>query len=369
MRILIVDDTRFNHHLLGDILRKEGYKDNISAYTAQEAFAALNLNGPLKEPGIDLILMDNIMPVMDGIEACAIIKKTPHLKDIPVIMVTASSDAASLKAAFNAGATDFITKPFNEIELLARIRSALALKEEMDKRKAREKELIQITRLLETANKKLQELSILDSLTGIANRRYFDEVFSQEWKRCLREKQPISIILADIDCFKAFNDNYGHQAGDECLKKVAEEAKKLCRRPGDLLARYGGEEFIMILPFTDSNGGLFVAQNLRHNIENLSIPHGYSSVCGFVTVSVGVAAEIPDARNDRERLVRYADTALYKAKNTGRNRVVLYSPETNKDSLYGSLLSLPYFTENGTEVAGFSETGEEVKIHGLAGRV
>lgn len=327
MKILIVDDTRFNHHLINDILCKEGYTDNISTYAADEAFQALCLHDPAALPDVDLILIDNVMPEMSGIEACEIIKKAPHLKDIPVIMVTASNDASSLKDAFNAGAMDFISRPFNEIELLARIRSALTLKKEMDNRKSRENELIEITQLLKDANKKLQELSFLDGLTGIANRRYFDEVYASEWKRCLRENRPITLILADIDCFKTYNDNYGHQTGDECLKKVAMEIKNQCRRPGDLLARYGGEEFVILLPFTDHSGGLFIAQNLRHCIESLVIPHAFSLAGSFVTVSVGLATEIPTSDTSLEHLLRCADEALYEAKRTGRNKVVAYRSE------------------------------------------
>lgn len=326
MRILIVDDSRFSHRLLNDILCKEGYTDSISAYAADEAFQVLRLHDPATLPDIDLILMDNVMPVLSGTEACEQIKKASHLKDIPIIMVTASNEVSSLKAAFNAGVTDFIRKPFNEIELLARIRSASALKKEMDNRKAREKELIEITKLLENANEKLQELSFLDGLTGIANRRYFDEAYANEWKRCLRARKPITLILSDIDCFKMYNDNYGHQIGDECLKMVAVAVKKQCRRPGDLAARYGGEEFVILLPFTDHNGGLFIAQNLRHSVENLAIPHDYSLAGSFVTVSVGLATETPSTVNNRESLLRCADEALYQAKNTGRNKVVPYQP-------------------------------------------
>jgi diguanylate cyclase (GGDEF)-like protein len=321
-----VDDTRFSHRLLNDILCKEGYTDNISAYTADEAFQVLRLHEPAILPDIDLILMDNVMPVLSGTEACEQIKKASHLKDIPIIMVTASNEVSSLKAAFNAGVTDFIRKPFNEIELLMRIRSALALKKEMDNRQAREKELLEITKLLENANKKLREISFLDGLTGIANRRYFDEVCANEWRRCLREKKPITLILADIDCFKAYNDNYGHQVGDECLKKVALAVKQQCRRPGDLPARYGGEEFIMLLSFTDQAGGLYIAQKLRHCVENLAIPHAYSLAGSFVTVSVGLATETPNADNNWKSLLRCADEALYRAKNAGRNKVVAYRP-------------------------------------------
>jgi diguanylate cyclase (GGDEF)-like protein len=332
MKILIVDDTRFNHRLLNDILHREGYTDIVSTYTAEEAFKVLRFSDSTTKPGFDLILMDNVMPATNGTEACKLIKATPHLKDIPVIIITACGDTASLKAAFNAGATDFVKKPFNEIELLARIRCALALKKEMDSRKEREKELIEITQLLENANRKLHELSILDCLTGIANRRYFEEVFEKEWRRCLREQEPISVIMADIDCFKAFNDNFGHQAGDDCLKKVAGEANKQCRRPGDLLARYGGEEFVILLPFTDNNGALHVAHNLRRCVENLAIPHGHSPVSNYVTVSAGLATEIPVPEKERQNLLERADKALYQAKKTGRNRVVTYTSQTDPGS-------------------------------------
>lgn len=176
---------------------------------------------------------------------------------------------------------------------------------------------------LHTANQKLQQLAILDGLTGIANRRYFDLVLNNEWQRLARESKPLSLILCDLDYFKAYNDAYGHQQGDRCLQKVAKILQSCTRRPADLAARYGGEEFAIILPNTDSKGALFIAQNIAQQLANKQIPHQKSKISQYVTFSMGVGTKIPNSQQPVSTLIEMADSLLYQAKKSGRNQIVV----------------------------------------------
>lgn len=176
---------------------------------------------------------------------------------------------------------------------------------------------------LQTANQKLQKLAILDGLTGIANRRYFDLVLKKEWQRLAREQQPLSLILCDIDYFKLYNDTYGHSSGDRCLQKVAQILMQSTRRPADLAARYGGEEFALILPNTDAPGALFIAHKISQQLGLKRIPHQQSKVSNIVTLSIGVATKIPDALQPDSTIIEIADNLLYKAKEAGRNQLAV----------------------------------------------
>ncbi len=321
MNILIVDDSPLNRYSLHKILKEAGYASVILVSSPFEAFSLLGFHKPEEAIKIDLILMKTIMPEMDGIEACSQIKSRPHLQDIPIIMMTEQKHLGMLEAAFKAGAMDYIVMPVQKVELLARIRSALVLKKEMDQRKAREQELLDLAAKLEAANEQLRVQSSLDGLTGIANRRHFEEYYGIEWKRAQREKKPLSLIMADIDVFKLYNDNYGHQAGDECLKKIAALLQRITKRPGDLVARYGGEEFVIVLPETNLKGAITVAEEIRAAVEALAIPHAHSPFHKYVTISLGVAMAEPKRESCREKLIEAADQALYRAKQNGRNQV------------------------------------------------
>lgn len=167
----------------------------------------------------------------------------------------------------------------------------------------------------------LSDLAINDGLTGIYNRRYFDEVLTIEWKRTMREKSPLSLVMLDIDYFKKYNDTYGHQAGDKCLVKVAVAIADLLRRPADMVARYGGEEFVVVLPNVDREDAVKLAEKIRATIEKLKIDHKLSDINRFVTISLGVASICPEPKSSHEELLRSADKALYNAKNGGRNCV------------------------------------------------
>jgi diguanylate cyclase (GGDEF)-like protein len=197
----------------------------------------------------------------------------------------------------------------------------LALKREMDRRKSREAELLQVTRLLEEANEKLLRLSSLDGLTEVANRRAFDEFLSRAWRYAVRRSAPLSLVLVDIDHFKEYNDTHGHQRGDDCLKQVAQTLSHALQRPTDLVARYGGEEFAVVLPDTDTRGAAVVAETLRARVEQLRVAHADSSLDERVTISLGVATTTPTLQTAPQSLVAAADRALYQAKHEGRNRV------------------------------------------------
>jgi two-component system, cell cycle response regulator len=180
---------------------------------------------------------------------------------------------------------------------------------------------------LQTANQKLQKLAILDGLTGIANRRYFDLVLDNEWQRLAREEQPLSLILFDIDYFKAYNDTYGHQQGDRCLQNIAKILQRCTRRAADLAARYGGEEFAIILPNTDSEGAFFIAQKIAQKLAKKQIPHRKSNVSQYVTFSMGVGTKIPDFRQSASTLIELTDSFLYQAKKSGRNQIAVNSEQ------------------------------------------
>lgn len=317
MSILIVDDSEDLRLLIEKYLKSAKYGDILLAKSAEDAFRYLE--GDASK--IDIILMDIIMPEIDGIEATKRIKEKDYLQDIPIIIITADSNVNTLQNAFNAGAVDYITKPIKKIELIARVNFVLKLKYEMDARKEREIKLVELTSQLEEKNKILEKLSFLDGLTGIANRRYFDEILEREWKRSTRDVCSLSLIMIDIDFFKIFNDTYGHLVGDDCLKKVAKTLEKAVKRPADLVARYGGEEFAVILPETDIKDAIKLAENMRTKVENLNIPHMNSKISDRVTVSLGVSNCIPEHSLDISSLISSADKALYQAKQEGRNRV------------------------------------------------
>jgi len=326
--ILIVDDSESQRFWLTSVLASAGYTDVLSVASAREALQLLQADAPGQArpdgnptaPDVELILMDLTMPEMNGVEACRQINRPGDVLDIPVIMVTASTEMQDLKAAFEAGALDYITKPVNVIELQARVHSALRLKQEMERRKARERELLQTTEQLAEANARLERLSASDGLTGLANRRHFDIRLEREWKRALRVKHPLALILLDVDYFKPYNDTYGHQSGDDCLRQVAGLLTRAAHRSDDLAARYGGEEFALILPNTDLAGALHVAEQLRTDVEALRLPHRASSASKWVTLSLGVAAMVPALGMTSGELIALADQALYRAKQSGRNR-------------------------------------------------
>lgn len=323
MKVLIVDDSAALRALIKRILHQEGFAEVAEAASAEEMYDRIGLERPnvaLLRP-VDLILLDISLPGTNGIDACRRVKSDDRFRDLPIVMVTASNDKALLRQSFEAGASDYITKPCHPVELIARIRSVKRLKAEMARSREREEELLQVKRELEKANRELECLSCLDGLTGIFNRRRFDEDLQREWDRAQRNGQALSIVLVDIDCFKSYNDTYGHQLGDTCLTKVARELQATAKRSSDLVARYGGEEFAIILPNLDYDGAVRMGGLLKEAVVELHLDHRASHVMPFVTVSVGIATALPSADQKAKQLVGQADMALYQSKATGRNRV------------------------------------------------
>ncbi len=328
MKILIVDDVLDHLTMIETMLRRDGHTNVARAQSAGEAFSFLRLDeldrGAGETVPVDLILLDVRMPYVSGVEACRRIKSSEAYRDVPVIMVTGEPKSQVLEDAFDAGAMDFISKPIARIELVSRVRSALALKRERDLRKARERDLLRLARQLEEANRRLERLSSLDPLTGLANRRTLDGFLEMEWRRARRDREPLSVILIDVDHFKAYNDTHGHQIGDECLRQVAGVLGDAAHRPGDLVARYGGEEFAVVLSQTSAHGARIVAEQLRARVEALPLSNGR------VTISLGIATIVPTSEGAPERLLGAADTALYAAKRGGRNRITQAADETGK---------------------------------------
>lgn len=469
--ILVVDDHPANLNLLMQILAGHGYRVRVSP-NAGLALRSIQLMRP------DLILLDINMPDMDGYTLCHLLKKDPQTSEIPIIFISALGEPGDKVRGFNLGAVDYITKPFEPVEVLARIEYHLrwqesqiqlkiqnnqlqlllsisqAINEAEDINSALEVVLAQVCHSLgwdmgvawifdhdhnclvcspgyyirddnlisfyehekalkftpglglvgrvwstqkpqwvddlrvvredrfigadkalavgiygalcvpvscqqslvaimlffrgepltirkdilhlvmavadqlgsliqlRQLNLELKRLANLDGLTQVANRRRFDDYLAQEWKRSLREEQPLSLILCDVDYFKAYNDSYGHLAGDECLQKVAQTMKDSIKRPADLVARYGGEEFVVVLPNTSAKGAQQVAATLKNQLEEMQLPHAQSLVKPYVTMSLGVASVIPHASLCLEDLIACADEALYEAKRQGRNRIV-----------------------------------------------
>jgi diguanylate cyclase (GGDEF)-like protein len=291
--ILIVDDVPTNIQVLAEALRKQ-YRVKV-ATNGLEALAVARAR-----PQPDLVLLDVMMPVMDGFEVCRRLKADPATRHIPVIFVTAKDDVADEERGLMLGAVDYIAKPFHLPVVRARVRNHLALKLKADL---------------------LDSLANIDSLTDISNRRRFDEKLAVEWRRCQRSGLPLSLIMIDVDNFKAFNDHFGHGAGDICLVTIAATLAANLSRPGDLVARYGGEEFAVILPETDPAGAVRIAERMRESLAEQRMPQAPGDDRGIVTLSAGVAGRVPDERADIAELVATADRKLYEAKTLGRNRV------------------------------------------------
>ena len=292
-RIMIVDDERSNRKVLSDLLSDEF--DIVLAKNAAQVFQRLN-----SEQAIDLILLDIMLPDMDGYEILKQMKNTEEQKDIPVIFITVLDSIEDEEKAFKTGAVDFITKPFHPSIVKARVQNQIKLIEQ---------------------RRMLEEMAGIDGLTGINNRRNFDTIYQKEWQKAKRYHEPLSLIMMDVDFFKNYNDFYGHAAGDVVLKEIAKEIKNVLNRPEDAVARYGGEEFVVILPRTEKEGGLKIAEEMRQAIESLGIPHEKSSCSKVVTISLGGVTHRKED-TDPEVFLKQSDEMLYKAKSEGRNRVV-----------------------------------------------
>ncbi|WP_174874720.1 GGDEF domain-containing response regulator [Vogesella oryzae] len=313
-RLLLVDDDTNVIHLMAKTLLPLG---QVQFATSGED--ALRL---AREDVPDLILLDAEMPGMSGFQVCEEMKHDPLLSDVPVIFVTSHSEESMEATGLALGAADFITKPIRPAILAARVNNHLSFK---------------------LARDQLKRLAFLDGLTGVANRRVFDETLPKEWARSQRKQQPLSVMMVDVDHFKAYNDCYGHLQGDSALRSVAQVLAATVKRPADLVARYGGEEFVVLLPETALEGAQQLAADMLQAVAQLALPHQASSVASHVTVSIGCASLGPCAASLSDEIVaipfdisdepagvgvsllQAADAALYDAKGTGRARSVFYA--------------------------------------------
>ena len=291
--VLVVDDDPSITLFLAEIL-----KDRYDVSIATDGETAIDF---CRKRVPDLVLLDVMMPGLDGYETCRMLKANANTADVPIIFMTARDRVEDEIKGLDAGAMDFLAKPLHPTVVLARVRIHVALKLQADQ---------------------LRELAATDMLTGVANRRWFDEALESEWRRCRRNQAPIALIMIDIDHFKRYNDAYGHVDGDACLTQVANALENGLRRPGDLLARYGGEEFVCLLPETALDAATRRADELGRAVEQLNIVHAYSSAGAVVTVSRGVSATVPAAETEASDLVRAADAMLYAAKYGGRNQTM-----------------------------------------------
>jgi diguanylate cyclase (GGDEF)-like protein len=322
-KVLIVDDRPDNLELLSAILISQGYEVEKKD-RGQLALEAAKTKPP------DIILLDISMPEMDGFEVCQRLKADDHTKHIPIIFLSTLKEASHKTQAFNFGGNDYITKPFQIEEVIARVKNQLEinrLQTELQAQNTRlERELVarqEIENKLLKLNDKLSKLAIVDSLTQIANRHCFDDFLSKEWRRGEREKFPLSLILCDVDYFKLYNDRFGHQEGDNCLKNIAQSISKVVKRPADLVARYGGEEFAVVLPQTPGESAFQVAEKIRVQIKDLNILHPESLISDYVSLSLGVTCVVPSPIYTKKQLLVTADIALYQAKKQGRDRTIL----------------------------------------------
>lgn len=281
-----------------------------------------------------VILLDLVMPDIDGLTLVRNFRKNPATCDIPIIVLSTKEDPEVKAEAFSLGANDYLVKLPDKAELIARIRYHSKSYINMLQRDDAFRSLQESQRQLEALNVQLLQLSSTDGLTGISNRRTFDEQLAIEWRRGTRDNTSLSLIMIDIDFFKLYNDSLGHQTGDDGLKTVAMILKGSLKRVTDMAARYGGEEFVALLPNTEPDGAMNIAEIIRANIEEAGMEHPSSDVSDYVTISAGVASIVPNSAQSPEKLITAADQALYLAKHSGRNRVELsrYSLQPDKDA-------------------------------------
>lgn len=300
--ILIIDDSETIRHNIRETLDSHGlFKTFHEAGDGVEGFKALIENR------VDIILCDLEMPRMDGFKFLAMLATREELRDIPVIMLTSHEDRDFKVRGLEQGASDYITKPFDPGELVARVKVHLKLKTLQDQ--------------LKRSNELLTQLSNTDHLTGLYNRRFLVDALGKEFQRASRKQGHLSLVMLDIDYFKRVNDTYGHQAGDAVLVALAGMVRQHLRSY-DVAARYGGEEFLLVLPEATLEESVAVAERLRHETTELAFDRNLRDLC--LTISLGVAAYPDNHADSMESLIWQADEALYQAKQNGRNRVETY---------------------------------------------
>ncbi|WP_413699457.1 diguanylate cyclase [Psychromonas sp. KJ10-10] len=310
--VLLIDDQVIVGETISQMIAKT---EDLNFHYSQFPAQTMSL---IEEVQPAVILLDIMMPDIDGITLLRYIRQNNKMANIPVVMLSSKEEPSEKALAFEAGANDYLVKIPDATELIARLRYHTTYFNNMIHRdyafhalKISQKKLIE-------SNLELQRVATIDSLTGLYNRRYFDDKSSIEWARSLREQIHMCIILLDIDYFKQVNDVYGHAIGDEYLQKVSKALKTSLLRKTDMVSRYGGEEFILLLPHTDLSGGALIAEKMRIAILDLNLEH---PTLNSVSISLGVCSVIPTADLKVENLIKCADLALYNAKDNGRNRV------------------------------------------------
>lgn len=313
--VLLVDDQA----MIGEAVRRGlANEDNIDFHFCADPHQAIAQAIQIKPT---VILQDLVMPGLDGLTLVREYRNNPLTKDIPIIVLSTKEDALIKSAAFSAGANDYLVKLPDTIELVARIRyhsrSYMTLLQRDEAYRALR---VSQQQLLDT-NLVLQRLMNSDGLTGLSNRRHFDEYLELEWRRATRDQTQLSLMMIDVDYFKAYNDNFGHLEGDEALRQVAKAIRASCARPSDLPARYGGEEFALVLPNTSPGGARLLAEKLRMTVAGMNIPHIAPAPGSNLTVSIGISTVTPEIGSNSRQLIQDADKGLYAAKHNGRNQV------------------------------------------------
>lgn len=290
-KVLVVDDNRLNTMLLEQILEDEDYE--VDMLGSGERVVELS-----KESKPDAILLDIMMPGIDGFEVCRLLKEEPETKDIPVIMVTAKTEGEDLNKAFELGAFDYIKKPIDEVEVIARLKSALRYRNQQ---------------------KDLEEMAMKDGLTGLYNHKLIIELFNKECDKASRREESMAFVMLDIDFFKNVNDTFGHSSGDDVLKGLSEILLESVRE-GDIVGIYGGEEFCIVIPNTTENEVYKICERIRKTVEKHIFKTDEADI--EITISIGACIKHPDNTLDCKEVITTADKALYIAKNTGRNKTV-----------------------------------------------
>ncbi|PLX73526.1 MAG: diguanylate cyclase response regulator [Desulfuromonas sp.] len=312
LKILVAEDDNFTRDVIEEILISNNY-DVVTS--ADGLFALQKINDG---NNFDLIVSDMDMPNMNGLELINNIRKDGI--DIPVVILTGNQEVKIAIEALKNGANDYIIKDENISDTL------IMSIEQVIETYLLKLENIRLVEELARKNQELERLSYLDGLTGIPNRRYFDQTIRQEWNRALREESSLALVLIDIDFFKVYNDVYGHQSGDQCLQRVAQCLSQTLHRSSDFVARYGGEEFVAVLPKTSIAEAETLANKMRYNLAEQELEHKGSNVAKHVTISVGVSCFTPPESSTIDQLISDADEALYSAKRNGRNQVCCCAP-------------------------------------------
>jgi len=312
MKVLIVDDARTYQAMLASYIAEMGF-ESVAAMNGEEALDIFPQEWP------DLILMDVNMPGINGYETARQIRDLGEewAHWVPIIFLSSSVEDKDIVMGIEAGGDDYLAKPISEIVLHAKIKAMMRMADHR-------RNTIEVAEALSKANEELEHQSKTDGLTGIANKRHFNDYLKQEWFRAMRSETSISLLFVDVDLFKPYNDNYGHLKGDRCLKKIAQTLHGAVQRSVDLVCRYGGEEFAVILPDTDHAGMCHIGEVMVKAMRAVKLPHAYSSVGDIVTVSVGGATMTPSKGESPDLIIQQSDQGLYQAKGSGRNRFVAY---------------------------------------------